>query len=90
MLLLFFKFKGELTWKMQDGLKTEKMCNHFHLQASFGGFVAVYTREVLFWLRIGVPQGAAMLVSSLPVKSRKSWLVTYLPHLLALFMSSLT
>ena len=48
MLLLFFKFKGELTWKMQDGLKTEKMCNHFHLQASFGGFVPVYTREVPF------------------------------------------
>ena len=34
--------------KMQIGLKTEKMCKYFHLQASHGSSINLYATEVLF------------------------------------------
>ena len=52
------------------------MSTHFHLHASSGCSVNIYTTEVL---PIAAPQGAAILVRSLPVEtSQKTGLVTYL------------
>ena len=49
-----------------------KTCKYFHLRASFGGTVNIYYyKRSTFLLQVWAPQGAAILVHSLPMKSRK-------------------
>ena len=63
----------------QVGLKIQKMCKYFHQQVLYGCSVNSYAAQILFswfcFLLIWVPLSVAMLVCSLPMKSRKSWLM---------------
>ena len=59
------KVLKETEKKTQLGRKTLKICKCFHLHASYGCSINI------FFSQIWVPQGAVMLVRSLPKKSRK-------------------
>lgn len=66
------------------------MCKYFHLQAAYGGSFNMYATETIFCFKFEL--GAAMLVCSLPMNSRKKkkkQLVTQftpLPHMPDAFM----
>ena len=63
--------------KMWVWPKEQKMCKHFHLQASHGGFTNMNATEALSASNLAL-QGTAMLVCSLPLKKSVTRTLIYL------------
>ena len=76
--LLLYLYENPKTRHML-ARKRRKVCNYLHLRASYDS-INIYATEVLFWLRISPPRGAAMFVQSLQKKTEKDWFMTRLTH----------
>ena len=78
--------KGKQNWRHKVTRK-QKMCKHFSLQTLFGCSVNMY---VFFLLQIWVQLRSIILCEW---RAEKGWIVMYLlllPHMMALFMMSLS
>ena len=66
-----FCVKGD--WTNNSSWPENRKCAmwKYHLQASFGSSVSIYAKEVLFLIQSVAPRGAAILIHSSSVESRK-------------------